>query len=94
MGITSALVLYAVLWFLTFLIIIPIRIKTQGDLGEIVPGTHSASPEVHNLKQKAWITSGVALVIWAILASIIVFEVFTVRDLDALMFNRMGPPDS
>lgn len=93
MGITSALVLYAVCWFMTFLIVIPIRIKTQGDLGEVVPGTHSASPEVHNLKRKAWITTGVAFVIWAILTVIIVFEIITVRDIDALMYNRMGPPE-
>ena len=65
MGITSAIVLYAVVWFLTLLIIAPIRIKTQGDLGEVVPGTHAGSPEIHNLKKKLWITSGVAFVIWA-----------------------------
>ena len=93
MGITSALVLYAVCWFMTFLIVIPIRIQTQGDLGAVVPGTHSASPEVHNLKKKAWITTGVAFVIWAILATIILFEIVTVRDIDALMYNRMAPPE-
>jgi predicted secreted protein len=93
MGITSALVLYAVCWFMTFLIVIPIRIKTQGDLGEVVPGTHSASPEVHNLKKKAWITTGVAFAIWVVLTCIIVFEIITVRDLDSWMFNRMGPAE-
>ena len=92
MGITSALVLYAVCWFMTFLIVIPIRIKTQGDLGEVVPGTHAGSPEIHNLRRKAWITTGIAFVIWCVLASIIVFEIITVRDIDAWMFNRMGPP--
>ncbi|WP_425040189.1 DUF1467 family protein [Primorskyibacter sp. S187A] len=90
MGITSALVLYAVCWFMTFLIVIPIRIQTQGDLGEIVPGTHAGSPEVHNLKKKAWITTGIAAVLWAILAFIIIFEIITVRDIDSWMFNRMG----
>ena len=33
MSVTSAFVLFAVIWFLTFLIVIPFRIKTQGDLG-------------------------------------------------------------
>jgi predicted secreted protein len=90
MGITSALVLYAVIWFMTFLIIIPIRLKTQGDLGQIVPGTHAGSPEVHNLKRKAWLTTGVAAVLWVIIAGIIVSGWITVRDIDAMMFNRMG----
>ncbi len=37
MGITSALVLFAVIWFLVLFIVLPIRLKTQGDLGEIAP---------------------------------------------------------
>lgn len=89
MGITSAIVLYAVLWFMTFLVVIPIRLQTQGDLGQIVEGTHAGSPEVHNLKKKAWITTGVAAVLWAILATIILSGWVTVRDID--YFNRMGP---
>jgi len=93
MGVTSALVLYAVIWFMTFLIVIPIRLKTQGDVGEVVPGTHSASPEVHNLKAKAWLTTVIAAILWAIIASIIIFEVITVRDIDGWMFNRMAPSD-
>lgn len=89
MGITSALVLFAVIWSMTFFIVLPIRIKTQGDLGEIVPGTHAGAPEVHNLKKKAWITTAISLVLWAVITYIIVFEVITVRDLD--WFNHGAP---
>jgi predicted secreted protein len=84
MGITSALVLYAVIWFMTFLIVIPIRIQTQGDRGEIVPGTHAGSPEVHNLKKKAWISTGLAFVLWGIIAGIIISGWITVDDIDLL----------
>ena len=90
MGVTSALVLYAVLWFMTFLVAIPIRLKTQGDTGNIVEGTHASSPEVHNLGKKAWITTGVAAVLWAIIAGIIFSGWISIRDID--MFNRMGGP--
>lgn len=89
MGVTSALVLFAVIWSMVFLIALPIRVKTQGDLGEIVPGTHAGAPEVHNIGKKARITTLISIMLWAIIASIIVFEVITVRDLD--WFNRMGP---
>lgn len=91
MGITSGLVLFAVLWFLTFLCVIPIRLQTQGDVGEVVPGTHASSPEVHNLKKKAWITTGIAAAIWAVLATIILTGAITVRDIDGWMANRMQP---
>ena len=56
MSITSAFVLYAVFWFLTFLVVIPFRIQTQGDVGKIVHGTQAGSPEHHHLRIKAWIT--------------------------------------
>ena len=89
MGITSALVLFAVIWSMTFLIILPIRVKTQGDLGEIVPGTHAGAPEVHNLGKKAKITTAISIVLWVIIAGIILSEAISVRDLD--WFDRMGP---
>ncbi|MTI00785.1 MULTISPECIES: DUF1467 family protein [Alphaproteobacteria] len=88
MTITAALVLFAVIWFLTLLIVLPVRIKTQGDLGEIVPGTHAGAPEVHHLKKKMWITTGISVVIWAIIAGIIISGVISVRDFDWL--NQMG----
>lgn len=91
MAITSALVLYAVIWFMTFLVVIPFRLETQGDRGEVVEGTHSSSPEVHNLRRKALIATGIALVVWAIIAGVILSGWVTVRDIDGWMFNRMGP---
>ncbi|MEX0279723.1 MAG: DUF1467 family protein [Arenibacterium sp.] len=87
MGIVSGLVLYLVIWFLTFFVVLPIRTKTQGDVGEIVPGTHAGAPAEHNLKKKALVTSIAALVIWAIVAYIILSGVISVRDFD--WFGRM-----
>jgi predicted secreted protein len=91
MGITSGIVLFAVIWFMTFLVVIPIRLQTQGDVGKVVPGTHAGSPEVHNLKRKAWITTLLSVLIWAVLATVILSGVITVRDIDGWMFNRMAP---
>ena len=92
MGITSGIVLFAVIWFMTYLVVIPFRLETQGDRGEIVEGTHASSPEVHNLKKKALITTGISVVLWAIIASIILSGVISIRDIDSWTFNRMGPP--
>ncbi|WP_170400548.1 DUF1467 family protein [Ruegeria arenilitoris] len=89
MTITAALVLFAVIWFMTLLIVLPIRIKTQGDLGDIVPGTHAGAPEVHHMKKKLWITTGISVVLWAIIAGIIISGVISVRDFDWL--NQLEP---
>ena len=92
MSITSAFVLFSVIWFMVFLIAIPIKLQTQGDLGEIVPGTHAGAPEIHDLKKKAWITTAFAFVLWAVISSIIVSGMVTMRDVD--FFNRMNPETS
>lgn len=88
MGPVSGIVLYVVIWFLTFFVALPIRLQTQGDKGDVVPGTHSSAPEEHHLKKKALITTGVAFVIWAIVAYVILSGLITVRDFD--WFNRLG----
>ena len=92
MSITSAFVLFSVIWFMVFLIAIPIKLQTQGDLGEIVPGTHAGAPEVHDLKKKAWISTVVAFILWAMISSIIVSGMITMRDID--FFNQMDPETS
>lgn len=89
MGITSAIVLFAVIWFMTFFVVLPIRIETQCDLGRIVPGTQAGAPEHHHLKKKAWITTAIATVLWCVIAGVILSGAISLRDLD--MFNRMGP---
>ena len=88
MGITSALVLFAVIWFLVFLVVIPIRLETQGDVGEVEPGTHAGAPANPNLKKKAWITAGISLVIWIIITAVILSGTLTISDID--FFNRMS----
>lgn len=90
MNIVSGLVLYLVIWVVCFMAALPIRIQTQGEAGDVVPGTPSGSPEQHHLKKKAWIVTAIAAVIWGIVATIIITEVITIRDID--VFNRMGEP--
>ena len=90
MGITSALVLYAVIWWLCFLIALPIKVQTQGDLGEIEPGTHAGAPEHHHTRRKAWIVTWVALVLWIIIAGIILSGLISLDDMN--FFDRALDP--
>lgn len=89
MTITAALVLFSVLWFMTFLVVLPIRLTTQGEAGEVVPGTHSSSPADPQLGRRALITTAVAAVLWAAIASLLLWGPWGVRDLD--WFGRMSP---
>ena len=87
MSVTSAFVLFAVIWFLTFLIVIPFKIKTQGDIGVVLKGTQAGAPEVHDLRKKAVITTGVSLILWLSITILIVSEIVTIEDID--LFGRM-----
>ncbi len=82
MTITAALVLFSVTWFMVFFVVLPLRLVTQGDAGEIVPGTHASSPHDLKLGRKAKITTLWAIGIWAVLYALIVWGPWGVRDLD------------
>ncbi len=82
MAITSALVLYAVIWFMVLFVTLPIRLETQGDRGEVTPGTMAGSPVNPQLKKRITIVSAVAFVLWVIIAGTIISGVITVCDFD------------
>jgi predicted secreted protein len=87
MGITAAFVLFAVIWFMTFLIVLPLRLKTQGDVGEVVPGTHKSAPADAQIGKRARITTLITAVLWVLIAGSILYSGIGVRDLD--WFDRM-----
>lgn len=89
MNVVSAIVLFAVIWFMVLFVVLPLRLKTQGDVGERLEGTHAGSPATgFSMKRKVRVTTLVALVVWAIIASVILWGGITVEDIDFL--DRMG----
>ncbi len=86
MGVLSAIVLFAVVWFLTLFCVLPVRLETQGDQGQIEPGTHSGSPANPQMKKRFLITTAIAFVIWAALVAVILSGLITLDNLD--VFKR------
>ena len=91
MSITSAIVLFAVIWFMVLFIVLPLRLKTQGDVGEIVPGTHAGAPADAQLGKRVKIVTLITIPLWIIIAGTILSGVISVRDLD--WFERMSTPE-
>jgi predicted secreted protein len=89
MTITAALVLFAVIWFMVFFVVLPLRLVTQGEAGDVVPGTHRSAPADAQIGRKARITTLWASLLFIIIAGIIVSGVISVRDID--WFDRMDP---
>lgn len=90
MSITAAMVLYAVIWFMTMFVTLPVRLRTQGDEGEVVPGTHAGAPANFRVKRTMLIVTAITTVLWVIIAGIILSGWITVEDLD--WFDRYEAP--
>lgn len=89
MSIVSAIVLFAVVWFMVLFVVLPIRLETQGDVGEKVEGTHAGSPaSSFSMKRKIRLATLWAVPVWVVITSVILWGGISVRDID--MFNRMG----
>jgi len=84
MSVMSALALYGVLWFLTMFIVLPIRLKTQGEAGEVVPGTHASAPSDVQMWAKAKLVTLITTVVFALVAAIIYSEVITMDMIERL----------
>lgn len=73
MTIAAALVLYAVIWFMTLFVVLPLRLQTQDEDGDVVPGTPGSAPANPQLGRRALVVTVIATVVWAIAAYIIVY---------------------
>ena len=89
MSIMSAIVLYMVIWFLVLFVVLPLRMRSQGDAGVVVPGTPSSAPENARIGRKMAITTIATTLLWAIIAGIIISGVISVHDFDFM--GRLGP---
>ncbi len=87
MSVVSAFVLLAVTWFLTMFVVLPIRLRTQGDEDDIVEGTHAGAPANFRLGRTMLIVTLVSLALWGLQVWIITSGLITVSDFD--WFGRM-----
>jgi predicted secreted protein len=69
MSVTLAIALYFVIWWTTLFAVLPFGVRTQGEAGEIVPGTPASAPVKPRL---AWV-AGVNTIVSAIVFAVIWF---------------------
>lgn len=80
------MVLFAVIWFMCLFIALPLRIKSQQEYGEIVPGTPASAPTNPQLKKKTIYVTIVTFILWIVLVYIISSGLIRVQDI--AFFNR------
>ncbi|MDD2870050.1 DUF1467 family protein [Neomegalonema sp.] len=67
MAVTSAIVMFAVIWWLALLCILPFNTRSQEEAGEVVPGTPSSAPENPRIGRTMLWTTGLTVVLWSAL---------------------------
>ncbi len=77
---TGAIVLFAVIWFVIFLVVLPRGVQTQGEAGDVVPGTSPSAPADVNIGRKAFWTTVATLVVLGALAIVMEFRILTLDD--------------
>lgn len=78
----SAFVLYAFIWFLTLLVVLPLRLKTQEEAGSVVPGTPRSAPADPQMGKRVIITTIAATLVFAAIAGVILSGVITAEKMD------------
>lgn len=73
MRIGTVIAVYFVIWWVVLFAVLPLRVRTQGEAGEVVPGTPSSAPARPELLLKAALTTVLAAIVfvalWAVMHS-------------------------
>lgn len=78
----SAIMVFAVVWFLTLLVMLPIGVRTQAEEGEVVPGTPASAPANPRMRRKFLLVTLIALAIWAPICATLIWGGITIKDID------------
>ncbi|WP_045835628.1 DUF1467 family protein [Hyphomicrobium sp. 99] len=69
-----AVATFLCLWFITLFAVLPFFAKTQGEAGEVVPGTSESAPHKMNVLRLFWVNTIVAAItfagVYAVIANI------------------------
>ena len=80
MGITGSIVVFVVIWWLVLFMTLPFGVRGQWEDGKVDQGTDPGAPQTHGLGKKALITTGIAVVLWAIVWAGVYFDVLGLKD--------------
>ena len=84
MTITLGIAIYFVIWWTTLFAILPFGVRTQGEAGDVVPGTPASAPVKPRLLWVVGVNTVVAAVVFLIVWSAIVWQWVPI--------DRIGPP--
>ncbi len=80
MNIVGSVAIYFVCWWVTLLMVLPIGVRTQGEEGEIIPGTVASAPVIPRMGRKLLLTTVLAFIPWSLGFAILELDVLSFAD--------------
>ncbi len=66
-----AIASFICIWFITLFVVLPFGVKTQGEAGDVVPGTPESAPHKSNMPKLFLINTGVATAVFCAVYAIV-----------------------
>ena len=85
MSLTLGIALYFIIWWTVLFAVLPIGVRTQGEAGEVVPGTPESAPAAPRLLRIVAINTLVATIVFAGVWLVIHYRLISVDDLSLLV---------
>lgn len=74
MSLTLGIAIYIVTWWTLLFAILPLGVRTQGDAGEVVPGTPASAPVKPRFLWIIGVNTLVSTIVFAIIWSAVVYQ--------------------
>ena len=81
---TAALAIYFVLWWVVLFAVLPWGIRSQGEAGEVAPGSDPGAPAIPKLGAKLAWTTIVSAAVFSLVYAAYVTRLVTLEDLATL----------
>lgn len=65
-GFVTGIVVYLIVWWMVFFCVLPLRVKSQQEAGDVEPGSEPGAPADPQLKFKFKLTSAIAAGFWLV----------------------------
>ena len=89
MSLTFGLAVYFIIWWTVLFAVLPFGVRTQGEAGEVVPGTPESAPVAPRMLRTFAITTVVAGIVFALVYAVLVSGIV---DLGAYLPDPLAPP--
>lgn len=81
----SLFVSYFLIWWVTLFMVLPLGVRGQAEMGDIVEGSEPGAPVEPNIKRKFKITTMVTTVVWVFVCAIIWSDLVSWDQLAAIL---------